>query len=356
MGGAFRGRSLADAALYALVVTPPLLARRRWPLAAFAGVLAITAFAGPTATLAVMLAVYAVALEGRRDVVLAVVVAATAVLAATSGVHGERALVDWTLARLTLIGIAAAAGLWQGTRAKYVEQLRGRAARLEREQQRSPARRSPRSARGSPASCTTWSRHSVSLMVVQAGGAGDALDARAGARARGAAADRRRPGREALDRAAPAARRAARRRRRTAELRAAAGPRRARRRSSTQVRAAGLDGRAGGRGRAARAAAGRRPLGLPDRAGGADERRSSTPARARARASTSRYDATALELRDRRRRRRGRVGAPGDAAATGSSACASASRCSAASSTAGAAPRAAALRVRRAPAAARAGQ
>ena len=196
--------------------------------------------------------------------------------------------------------------------------------RRSREREPRPSSRSPRSARGSRASCTTSSRTTSASMVVQAGGR------RAPRPGPGDAARRcekiERSGREALVemRRLLGVLRDDERRRRLAPqpgARAAARARRAR----PGGRAAG---RPRGRGRPRRAPARRRPVRLPDRAGGADEHaqarrpaHASVPVRAAARAGTSCVSRSPTTAPGRRRR---------TAAATGSSACASASRCSAA--------------------------
>jgi signal transduction histidine kinase len=168
MGGAFRGRSLGDAALYALLVTPPLLLRRRWPAAVLAWVLAVSLALGPLALLAAMLALYSLALDDRRLVLLVAAVATVAALVAATALHGGRATLDGTVGSLMAVGVAVAAGRWQGTRARYVEQLRDRAARLEREQEllagRAVAEERVRIAR----ELHDVVGHSVSLIVVQA--------------------------------------------------------------------------------------------------------------------------------------------------------------------------------------------
>jgi hypothetical protein len=95
-----RGRPLGgDVALFALAVTPPLLVRGR--LAAFA---AVSAVAGPTATLAVMLAAYGVGLACPRAAALGAVLVATVVLTALSGLDDARDLADWALTQLALVG------------------------------------------------------------------------------------------------------------------------------------------------------------------------------------------------------------------------------------------------------------
>ena len=177
-----------------------------------------------------------------------------------------------------------------------------------------PSARSPRSACGSRRSCTTSSRTTSSLIVVQA----QALGATVARRARRA----RRPTASPTS----AARRWPRCTARCKLLRAATTTRPSARRSRGSAdlddllersRAAGLRRRARGRGRAAAARPERRPVRVPDRPGGADQRASSTPA-ARTRRCTLGYRPDALELivadsgdgaaAPRRRRRRPRPG------------------------------------------------
>lgn len=169
VGGGFRDRSTGAAALFAFAVSVPLLARRRWPVAVLAWLLLVAAVAGPIATLPVLLAVYSVALDGRRDVMLGAAVAAGLVLLSVShALPGGAGSPDRTLSLLTLVGAVVAAGRWQGTRAKYVEQLRERAERLEREHallaEQAVAEERVRMAR----ELHDVVGHSVSLMVVQA--------------------------------------------------------------------------------------------------------------------------------------------------------------------------------------------
>jgi signal transduction histidine kinase len=167
-GDTARGQELDGALLYAAAVTPLLLASARWPTFAFAGVLLVAAFAGPSATLAAMVAAYSVGLRCSRRVAFAAVLVATALLTAVSELHGLRYLSEWALSHFALVGIAAGAGVWQRARIAYVERLRDHATRLEREQEllsdRAIAEERVRIAR----ELHDAVGHSVSLMVVQA--------------------------------------------------------------------------------------------------------------------------------------------------------------------------------------------
>ena len=168
LGEAVGGRPLGSAVLYALVVTPLLLARGRWPLPAFLGVLAVTVVAGPMTTLAVMIAAYAVGLSCSRVVTFGAVAAATVLLTAVSGLDGARELSEWVLSHFALVAIGAGAGIWQDNRAAYVERLRDHAARLERERELLAAQAVAEERLRIARELHDAVGHSVSLLVVQA--------------------------------------------------------------------------------------------------------------------------------------------------------------------------------------------
>jgi signal transduction histidine kinase len=133
------GRVPSTAALVLLVVlTVPVLLRRRYPVAVFgvtlaASVVGTVAVDQELAGLAVLVALYTVAAQRPRRTALtcAVLLEAAAVVAALTPSR-----LDWWFALLTLSGLVAAAlglGLFTATRRAYLAELRDRATRLERE-------------------------------------------------------------------------------------------------------------------------------------------------------------------------------------------------------------------------------
>jgi signal transduction histidine kinase len=133
------GRVPSTAALVLLVVlTVPVLLRRRYPVAVFgvtlaASVVGTVAVDQELAGLAVLVALYTVAAQRPRRTALTCVVLleAAAVVAALTPSR-----LDWWFALLTLSGLVAAAlglGLFTATRRAYLAELRDRATRLERE-------------------------------------------------------------------------------------------------------------------------------------------------------------------------------------------------------------------------------
>ncbi|UZJ24148.1 sensor histidine kinase [Rhodococcus antarcticus] len=133
------GRAPSTAALVLLVVlTVPVVLRRRYPVAVF-GVTLVATVVGTVAVdqqlagLAVLVALYTVAAQRPRRAALtcAALLEAAAVVAALTPSE-----LDWWFALLTLSGLVAAAlglGLFTATRRAYLAELRDRATRLERE-------------------------------------------------------------------------------------------------------------------------------------------------------------------------------------------------------------------------------
>ena len=137
---ALHDRAAPSAAVVALLVllTVPLVLRRRYPVPVFAWALVLTvlgaaAVTADVASLAVVVALYTVAaqLSRRTALVCAALLEVAAVAAALVSPD-----LDWWFALLTLTGLVAAAlglGLFSATRRAYLAELRDRAERLERE-------------------------------------------------------------------------------------------------------------------------------------------------------------------------------------------------------------------------------
>ncbi|HEX4010198.1 MAG TPA: histidine kinase [Solirubrobacteraceae bacterium] len=147
-----------------------LLLRHRSPLGVLAVVLALALAMGwgPVVVLPVMLAVFTVAeYSERRQVIVATVVTA-AVLLASQVVHHIAFSSAGVVARVVIVGLAVAVGLYFRARADYINGLRERAERLEREHellaQQAVAEERVRIAR----ELHDVVAHNVSLMVVQA--------------------------------------------------------------------------------------------------------------------------------------------------------------------------------------------
>jgi signal transduction histidine kinase len=179
--GIQRGATTANTAAVvsaAVLSTLPLLVRRRWPV----HVLVVTLIVGvaiPTAAVfwpPSLVAVYTIA--SRRPWRVAVVSAGTATVA----LYFHRLLWGYSLplfgvvAGLALAGAALALGLYQATRLAYFEQVRERAARLERERElldeQAAAQERLRIAR----ELHDVVAHNVSLMVIQAQALGATAD------------------------------------------------------------------------------------------------------------------------------------------------------------------------------------
>lgn len=138
----FRDGRTPSAGVLVLVVvlTVPVLLRRRYPVAVFAVTLVATV-AGTVvvdhhlASLSVLVALYTVSAQLRRRTALVCAGLLEAAAAAAAALLSSPEL-DWWFALLTLSGLVAAAlglGLFTATRRAYLAELRDRAARLERE-------------------------------------------------------------------------------------------------------------------------------------------------------------------------------------------------------------------------------
>jgi signal transduction histidine kinase len=185
--GLGRGSNNAHAAAVlgaGVLSTLPLLVRRRWPVQVLAATV-IVGVAIPTAAVfwpPALVAVYTVA--SRRPWRIAVVgaVVATVALYVHRLLWGYNLPLFGAIAGIALAGAALALGLYQATRLAYFEQVRERAARLERERQlldeQAAAEERLRIAR----ELHDVVAHNVSLMVIQAQALGATADDPAAAR------------------------------------------------------------------------------------------------------------------------------------------------------------------------------
>jgi signal transduction histidine kinase len=153
-----------------LACSGALLLRHRSPVGVLAVVLAL-AFAmawGPIVGLPVMLAVFTVAEYSERRVVIVATVVTAAVLLGSQAIHHIRFSSTGVVARVVIVGLAVAVGLYLRARADYINGLKERAERLEREHellaQQAVAQERVRIAR----ELHDVVAHNVSLMVVQA--------------------------------------------------------------------------------------------------------------------------------------------------------------------------------------------
>jgi signal transduction histidine kinase len=171
----------------ALLSTLPLLVRRRWPVQVLVATL-IVGVAIPTAAVfwpPALVAVYTVA--SRRPWRVAVVGAVAAVVALD--VHrvlwGYSLPLFGVISGLALAGAALALGLYQATRLAYFDQMRERAARLERERQLLDEQAATQERLRIARELHDVVAHNVSLMVIQAQALGatadDTMAARQGA-------------------------------------------------------------------------------------------------------------------------------------------------------------------------------
>jgi signal transduction histidine kinase len=168
----------------ALLSTLPLLVRRRWPV----HVLAVTLVVGvaiPTAAVfwpPALVAVYTVA--SRRPWRVAAIGAAAAVVALD--IHrvlwGYSLPLFGVISGLALAGAALALGLYQATRLAYFEQVRERAARLERERELLDEQAATQERLRIARELHDVVAHNVSLMVIQAHALGATADDTAAAR------------------------------------------------------------------------------------------------------------------------------------------------------------------------------
>ena len=141
----------------------PLLARRRWPVAVFAGVAAIAfvqwivdvrAFGDA----ALLVALYTVASSRPLRITLTAAAVLEVGVGLAAARWGNPAPVHAFIALSALATAAGAIGINVRHRRAFVASLHERAARLERERDQQGACRPRPSVRGSPGRCTTSSR------------------------------------------------------------------------------------------------------------------------------------------------------------------------------------------------------
>ncbi len=157
--------------LLALAVTcVALLLRHRSPLFSLAVVLAIAMASNSEAILIlpVLLAVFTVVEYCERSRLVVGVLVATAVVLVTPVLHGGGLSPAAVLSRLVAIGLAVAAGLYLRTRADYINGLRDRATRLERERALLSGQAITEERVRIARELHDVVAHNVSLMVVQA--------------------------------------------------------------------------------------------------------------------------------------------------------------------------------------------
>jgi signal transduction histidine kinase len=153
-----------------IFITATLAARHRAPVLVLCVVLllAVVLGWGPVVVLPVLLAVFTVAEYAGRRALIVGTVAAAGVLIAAEALHHVMLTGSSVLVRIVVVGLAVAVGLYLRTRADYINGLRERAERLERERellaQQSVADERVRIAR----ELHDVVAHNVSLMVVQA--------------------------------------------------------------------------------------------------------------------------------------------------------------------------------------------
>jgi signal transduction histidine kinase len=170
-GGGRDGHANRSALLgYMVLAALPLVFRRRWPLEVLAWTVgvAITTGYGAAYGLPLMFALFnAAAMLGRRTGLAAAALVLLAQLVSIN-VHNGDLQLEGLIARGAATGLALAAGLYVHTRHAYVEGLRDRAARAEREREllatQAVAEERVRIAR----ELHDVVAHNVSLMVVQA--------------------------------------------------------------------------------------------------------------------------------------------------------------------------------------------
>jgi signal transduction histidine kinase len=147
-----------------------LLRRRRAPLLVL-GLVLVIALAldyGPIVTLPTLIALFTVAEYREREKVFAAAVLAAVVLIAAQPIHGHPEGPPAILSRLVAVGLAVALGLYLRARADYIDGLKDRAARLERERELLARQAAGEERVRIARELHDVVAHNVSLMVVQA--------------------------------------------------------------------------------------------------------------------------------------------------------------------------------------------
>ncbi|MBV9915123.1 MAG: sensor histidine kinase [Solirubrobacterales bacterium] len=168
----------------ALLSTLPLLVRRRWPIQVLAATL-IVGVAIPTAAVfwpPALVAVYTVASRRPWRVAAIGAVAAAVALDVHRVLWGYSLPLFGVIAGLALAGAALALGLYQATRLAYFEQVRERAARLERERELLDEHAATQERLRIARELHDVVAHNVSLMVIQAQALGATAEDTASAR------------------------------------------------------------------------------------------------------------------------------------------------------------------------------
>jgi signal transduction histidine kinase len=170
-----------------ILSTVPLLVRRRWPIAVLVAIL-IVAVAVPSAAVfspPAIVAVYTIASLRPWRVAVVCAIASAVALDLHRLLWGYSLPLLGVIAGLALSGAALALGLYQATRLAYFEELRERAARLERERELLDEQAASQERLRIARELHDVVAHNVSLMVIQAQAltatAGDSDAARHGA-------------------------------------------------------------------------------------------------------------------------------------------------------------------------------
>jgi signal transduction histidine kinase len=163
---------MSHAALFLglVLATAALLVRHRAPLVVLGLLLAIQIALGwgPVVLLPVLLAVFTVAEYTDRSIVIGATAVTAVATIATLVIHQDKVTTGTVVSRLVVIGLAVAVALYLRARADYINGLKERAERLERERellsQQAVGDERVRIAR----ELHDVVAHNVSLMVVQA--------------------------------------------------------------------------------------------------------------------------------------------------------------------------------------------
>jgi signal transduction histidine kinase len=156
--------------VFAALSVVPLIVRRRWPVEALSAILILGVAAPGPAVFSppALVALYTIASRRPRRVAIIAAGLVIVVFVLRQWVWGYNLPLSGVVSAIALTGAALALGLYRATRLAYVEQLRERAARLEREREllgeQAAADERLRIAR----ELHDVVAHNVSLMVIQA--------------------------------------------------------------------------------------------------------------------------------------------------------------------------------------------